>query len=82
MMTARIATVAPTMIDCKFDTGAVTVELVNTGADTVSAVILVVVRVVDREHIDPDESLNMSSWSAFELAQATPQRVWLKDVAP
>ena len=82
MMTAIIAAIAPMMIGCKYGAGAVTVELVNTCGDTVPVLILVVVRVVDREHIDPDESLNMSSWSAFEWTQATPQRAWLKDVAP
>ena len=83
-MTARIATVTPTMIDCKYGAFAVTVEFANTGGDTVPVVKLVVVRVVDGEHIDPCEPLNIDPgvWSAFEQTQAEPQRSWLKDVAP
>jgi len=38
--------------------------------------------IADGTHIDPDESLNMSRFNAFEWTQVTPQSCWVNDVAP
>ena len=84
----------PTMIESKCDGAAgssitmvviVTLEFVGDDGGSGSVEMLLVMEMgffVDGEHIEPGESLNMSSCGAFELTQATPQSIWLKDAAP
>ena len=90
-MTARIAKAVPTMIESECGGAAgssimtgmvVTVEFVRDDGGSGSVEMLLVTEMVDGEHIEPGESLNMSSCCAFELTQVTPQSIRLKDVAP
>ena len=90
-MTTRIAKAVPTMIESKCDGAAgssmivgmvVVLEFVNDNGGSGSVEMLLVMEMVDGEHIEPGESLNMSSCCAFELTQVTPQSVRLKDEAP
>ena len=60
----------------------VVLEFVNDNGGSGSVEMLLVMEMVDGEHIEPGESLNMPSCCAFELTQLTPQRVWSKDAAP
>ena len=86
-MTARIAIVVPAMTNSKCGGAAgssmmvgmnVVLEIVDDGGD--SGLLVETLLIV--EHIEPGESINMSSCCAFELTQVTPQSLWLKDVAP
>ena len=93
-MTTRIANAVPTMIESECDGAAgpsitmgviVVLEVLNDDDGSGSVDIVLVMEMgffVDGEHIEPGESLNMSSCGAFELTQATPQSIWLKDAAP
>ena len=91
MMATKIATAVPTMIEvkCRGVAGSsmmvgmvVVLEFVDDNGGSGLVEMLLVMEMVDGEHIEPGDCLNMSSCFAFELTQATPQSLWLKDAAP